>query len=625
VAFPDHAGDQRRRLLTLGALVLVVMLGLAARLFYLQIVRGPAYADLAQRNLIRPDPLPAPRGRIFDRQGRLLADNLVTYKLSLEVAHPAYADPAMLRHATAEVAALLGLDAEALAQRAERSRRYFAPITLGQDPDPQVLASLIERTDPIPGLRIECVPLRSYPCGRMAAHVLGFLGEADDREVEAGLYRPGSRLGRSGVERQYEDLLRGVDGETYVTVDALGRKTDLFPGLPPRSPVAGADLTVTLDSLLQASAEEALLGARLPGQEDRVLAGALVALNPWTGEVLACASAPTFDPNDFARGLSPAEWARLRDESRPLLNRALQAGYPPGSTFKIVTTLAGVKLIGLSRATGYEACPGSYRFGNRVFRCWKAGGHGHLLLRDAFARSCDVYYYQLGRQLGLGRLLRFAATLHADAPTGVDLPEERGGFVPTLDWYRQHLGGEPPEGNVLNLAIGQGELVLTPIELASLVGALVSDGGVRRPRVGLRAQTREGVTLWERGQPEVARVLDADAGERALLRELLEAVVMDGGGTGGRARVEGFAVGGKTGTAQNPHGEDHALFVGVAPIEAPRLVVAAILEESGHGGTMAAPVVQRVLEVFLKGRKREPRPEAPAAPEVGGAVEAEGD
>jgi penicillin-binding protein 2 len=611
VSFPDLPGDRRRRTWVLVGLVLAVIAALAARLIYLQIVRGPYYADLAQRNLIRPDPLPAPRGRILDRQGRRLADNIITHKLSLEVAHPAYRDPQVLGHACEEIATLLGIDPVALTQRAVRSRRYFAPITLGQDPDPQVLASLIERTEPIPGLRIESVPQRYYPCGTLAAHLLGYLGEVTDEELGDGTYRAGSRIGRAGVERQYEELLRGVDGETYVTVDAVGRKTDLFPGLPPRAPVAGADLTVTIDSLLQATAEQALQQVRVPGREDRAPNGAVVALDPWTGEILVCASAPGFDPNAFSHGLSDAEWAQLQGTDRPLLDRAVQAGYPPGSIFKIVTTLAGCDRIGLSRATGYDPCAGSYRYGNRVFRCWKAGGHGRLLLRDAFARSCDVYFYQLGRQLGLERLLSYAATLHADAPTGIDLPEERSGLVPTMDWYRQHLRAEPPQGSVLNLAIGQGELVLTPMEIASLVGALVSDGVVRRPHVGLRARTREGVTLWERSAPEPVRELNVPARDRALLRELLEAVVMDGGGTGSRARVEGFAIGGKTGTAQNPQGRDHALFVGVAPIDAPRLVVVAVLEESGHGGTVAAPVVQQVMQVLLKGREKKGPQEAP--------------
>lgn len=623
MAYPENAGDLRRRAWVLGGIVLAVLVLLALRLAYLQIVRGPYYADLAQRNLIRPDPLPAPRGRIFDRQGRLLADNVLTYKLSLEVAHPAYRNPDVLRHATQEIALLLGVDPDALHERAQRARRYFAPITLGQDPDPQVLASLIERTDPIPGLRIDVVPLRSYPCGTLAAHVLGYLGEASDDEVAGGLYRTGARLGRAGMERQYEELLRGVDGETYVTVDALGRKTDLFPGLPPRSAIAGTDLTISIDSLLQATAEAALQLARPPGRELREPAGAVVALDPWSGEVLVCASTPVFDPNAFSRGLTDAEWAALRGEARPLLDRVVQAGYPPGSTFKIVTTLAGLEVIGLGHGTTYDGCGGSYRFGNRVFRCWKAGGHGRLALRDAFARSCDVYFYQLGRQIGLARLTRFAASLRIGEPTGIDLPEERGGLVPTIDWYRQHLAAEPPEGNVLNLAIGQGELILTPLELASLVAAVVSDGTVRRPRLGLRAQTHEGRILWEHREPEAMRDLPISTRDRAVLRELLEAAVMDGGGTGSRARVEGFAIGGKTGTAQNPHGDDHALFVGVAPIDAPRLVVVVVVEASGHGGTYAAPVAQQVMEVFLKGKKKK-TPEGDAAAPAGAEAVASG-
>jgi len=608
VAFPENPGELRRRAWTLAAIVLGVLALLLVRLVYLQIVRGPYYADLAQRNLIRPDPLPAPRGRVFDRQGRLLADNILAYKLSLEVAHPAYRNPEVLRHATQEIALLLGADPDALFERAQRARRYFAPITLGQDPDPQVLASLIERTDPIPGLRIDVVPQRVYPCGTLAAHLLGYLGEASDEEVTAGTYRAGARVGRAGMERQYEEILHGVDGETYVTVDALGRKTDLFPGLPPRSAIAGADLTIAIDSLLQATAEEALQLARPLGHEFEEPIGAVVALDPWTGEVLVLASAPVFDPNAFSGGLTDAEWAALRGETRPLLDRAVQAGYPPGSTFKIFTSLAGMELIGLGYGSTFDGCSGAYRFGNRVFRCWKPGGHGRLALRDAFARSCDVYYYQVGRHLGLERFMRFVASLGLGEATGIDLPDERSGLVPTIEWYRQHLAAEPPAGAVINLSIGQGELVLTPIEIASVVGAVVSDGTVRRPHLGLRAETRDGRTLLDRREPERVRELPVAARDRAVIRDLMAAVV-EPGGTGGRARVADIAVGGKTGTAQNPHGGDHALFVGVAPIDVPRLVVVVVVEGVGHGGTYAAPVAQQVMEVFLKGKKK---PKAPA-------------
>ncbi len=604
MAFPEGAPDRRRaRILVL--LVLGLLLGLAARLFYLQILRGPAYAELSQRNLFRPDPIRAPRGRILDRWGRALADNLVSYSLSLEVGHPTYSDPAELRRAVEEVASALDLDVEQLHGRALRSREYFAPISVGEDLAPEAMAALIERQYPIAGLRVDRTLRRSYPYGQLAAHVLGYLAEVTEDELQAPVsgrpYRPGSRVGRAGIERQYESELRGVDGETYVTVDALGRKTDLFPGLPPVSPVAGLDLTLALDASVQAAAELALREVQPEGENAGAICAAVVALDPWTGEVVACASSPGYDPNDFARGMSAQAWAPLRGPDRPLLNRAVQAAYPPGSTFKIVTTLAGFHAGVLTEGTTFESCPGYYRFGIRTFRCWKEGGHGVLALRDAFARSCDVYYYQLGRRLGLARLTGYAATLALDTRTGIDLPEERAGLVPTVDWYEQRLGGAPPEGNVLNLAIGQGEIVLTPIEMASFVGALASDGWVRRPHLLLRVQRADGTVVLDRAEPERVRSLPISPAERGRVLSLLEAVVADPQGTGRRAQVEGFRVGGKTGTAQNPHGPDHALFVAVAPIEAPRIAVVVVLEAAGHGGVAAAPVAQRVLAAFLKG------------------------
>jgi penicillin-binding protein 2 len=606
VPFPETAGDRRRLAWTLGLLIGLVFFVLLLRLFALQVIRGPAYADLAQKNLIRPDPIPALRGRIFDRTGALLADNHVSFTLMLEVAHPDYRTGAQVEEAVAQVAGELGLDAQPLIARALRYRKLFTPVRIAEDLPPERLAPLLERLEPIAGLRVERTPRRWYPAGSCAAHALGYVGEVTLEELQAapiaGGYRPGTRIGRAGLEREYEWLLRGVPGETYVTVDAVGRKTDLFPGLPPRAAVPGADLTVALDMRLQAAAEHLLRTAQpeeaVPGDSIR---GAAVVLEAGSGEVLACASVPGFDPNRFASGLSAAEWERLQGATHPLLNRVTQALYPPGSIFKVVTTLAGREAGWLQWGTRFEPCYGSYWFGDREFGCWKPEGHGSPALRRAFAVSCDVYYYQIARRLGLAALLDYAGRTHLDKRTGIDLPEERSGLVPSLPWYRRQLGHYPPEGTALNVAIGQGELTLTPIALAAYAAALVSDGRVRPPRIALRAARRDGTPVWEAGVPPAGRELLLDEEDRALVRRLLEAAVADENATGRQARIAGHRVGGKTGTAQNPHGADHSLFLGVAPMEAPRWVALVIVERGGHGSAVAAPIARELLKMLLTG------------------------
>ncbi|MCK4302943.1 MAG: penicillin-binding protein 2, partial [Candidatus Eisenbacteria sp.] len=342
----EKVGQQRVRILCLSLLVIALLLLLAGRLFYLQIMQGHTYAEQALKNMVRPERIPAQRGRIYDREGRLLAGSRVGFNLNLEAGHPAYRDQRRLRGAVEEVAAILGRDADVLEQRALRYRRMFEPLLIARDMQISALAPFFERLYPIQGITRSSIPVRWYPNGDLAAHVLGHVGVIEEEELEkAGdlRFRRGVFLGRSGIEFQYETMLHGTDGETSVEVDAVGRTTDLFSDLPPKPAKPGSDLYLTLDARLQRVAEDALRKAQPHGEEGSApVRGSLVALDPWTGEVLVCASSPGFDPNDFAHGLTPAQWKALNDETHPLLNRVIQAAYPPGSTFKVVTALAGL-------------------------------------------------------------------------------------------------------------------------------------------------------------------------------------------------------------------------------------------------------------------------------------------
>lgn len=598
-----------RILVTATLLLFGVILG---QLVHLQLIRGGYYRQRAEDNRIRPEILHAQRGRLLDRNGKVIADNAPTYHLNFDPRDRAFRGHPALRVAVArELARILDRDEEGLLAEVERARKGGQPpVTLARNLDFAKRSAILERPDPLPGVEVRPQPARRYPYGHLAAHLIGHLGEVTEEELsDAGkgpAYRSGDLAGRAGVERSYEFFLRGAAGVEYVEVDAHGRRTNLFEELPTLPSTPGQDLVLHLDLDLQLAAEAALdsvpsLLAHDFGEDVSPRPGAVVALDVKTGGVLAMANRPAFDPNLFVSGLSKEDWRILSGAGHPLLNRSIQSSYPPGSTFKIATALAGLHEGEITPSAFMpSACTGGMFFGNRTFRCHKKEGHGSLALIDAMARSCDVYFYQVGIRLGVDRLTRYAVACSIGVPTRIDLPQERRSLVPTLDWYRSQRGGPPGPGAALNLSIGQGELLLTPLSLARFTAAVLRGGALLRPRVVREVVSPAGERLarFDSGGETVGR-LPATQEELAVVRRSLEAVVMEPGGTGRRAQVSSFRVGGKTGTSQNPHGDDHAWFVGYAPAEDPEIVVVVILEESGHGGAVAAPTAQRVLDRYL--------------------------
>lgn len=586
---------QRHFTIAVGAAFSLVLL----RLFTMQVLQGPKYRELSEENRIRVEVIAAPRGEIRDRNGTLLADNVPSFTVTLDPHDKTYADaPALLDTTVARLGTILGVEPMLLRDKVRKDgRQSFLPVRLKRNVDRETVAYVAEHESELPGVDVEFEPLRRYPMGEMASHLLGYVGEISDKELEnperAG-YLSGDLIGKMGVERQYERYLRGVAGKRFVEVNALGRKAALLGERRPVLPKRGAALTLTIDANLQRAAEQAFLpGAR----------GAAVALDPRTGEVLALASRPNYDPNEFSTGISLARWAQLSEGGNfPLFNRAIQAAYPPGSTFKPLVALAGLMTGAIHPGTTFrETCDGAFQFGRRAFRCWNPDGHGTLALRDAMARSCDVYFYQLGIRIGLERLAAFMKTTHVAERSGIDLPQERRGLFPDAAWYDKHYGaGRWSRGLVLNLSIGQGEIGLTPIKLAQLTALLANGGTLVRPHV-IRA-------VEEDGRPIRTGILGVDttgtpiafpAANIASVRASMEAVVADGHGTGYAAKVDSVRVAGKTGTAQNPHGNDHALFVCFAPVEKPRIVVAVLVENAGHGSTAAAPIAQKVMQAYF--------------------------
>ena len=612
---PQRDRDARFALLA-GLTVLsfgIVVLGLLR----LQVLQHDELTRLADQNRIRLDVIRAPRGVIRDHFGRILADNQPSFDI---VFRPAPIE-STLRVRTqvasdwlARVAGAMDGDSLDIRRRVREANRTGQTAILRRAAPYAVMAAVEESRSELAGVDVQVTPIRRYPEGGLAAQLLGYAGEINDREMadraDKG-YRLGDLIGKAGVERRYEEVLRGQDGAEFVVVNAMGKRVSTLEEGPPRLPVAGRDVYLTIDLDIQRSLVEAM---------QNVERGAGVVLDPRDGGVIAMVSKPVFDPNEFSRGISNARWKQLNSNGAfPLLNRAIQSAYPPGSTFKIVTMLSGLSN-GLVQPLSHEAssCTGGYFFGGRRFGCWKHEGHGNLDLISALQFSCDVFFYQLGLRMGLDPLQATARATGLGERTGIDLPAESRGLVPTTEYYNQrfHTKGRWPRGILLNLAIGQGELLTTPLQLATMTAVVAGRGRAVRPHVVARI---EGVESFKIAAPIEAGVTSSNENWDAVhlaMRRVIE------GGTANVVRIPGVIVAGKTGTAQNPHGDDHALFVCFAPIEQPRIAMAIVAENSGHGGSVAAPIAQHVLKrLFLADTTAAP----PPVPRVVSAADTVGD
>jgi penicillin-binding protein 2 len=596
-ADPIALGGWQRRERTLTIAVAGIFALVVLRLFVLQVLEGAKYRELSEGNRIRVEVLTAPRGEIRDRKGRLIADCIPSFTVTLDLFDKAYnKGAARLDSTLAALGPMLGVDPAELKEKIQRERKVsFLPIRLKRNVDIKSVAFVSEHRDQLPGVQVESEPLRRYPHGLMMSHLLGYVGEISDKELADPAfsdYLSGDLIGRMGIEKRYEKLLRGQDGKRFVEVNAMGRKGEFLGEKHPILPRRGLDMELTIDLDVQRAAEDAFEpGAR----------GAVVAIDPRNGEVLALASKPNYDPNEFSTGITRERWNELSSGGNyPLFNRAIQAAYPPGSTLKPFTALAGLEVGAMTPGTYFaQSCTGEYRFGSRLFGCWKHEGHGGLSMKNAIARSCDVYFYQLGLRIGLERLSDYMAKLKLSERTGIDLPQERRGLFPTLGWYDRRFGaGRWSRGVTLNLAIGQGECSLTPVKLAQLAAFLANGGTLWKPHL-IRSIAAGGAADRAPRDDSLSQVIQISAHNLDAIRDAMVAVVSDPQGTGGQARLDSIEVAGKTGTAQNPHGKDHALFICFAPADAPRIAVAVLVENAGHGSTAAAPIARKVLEGFF--------------------------
>ncbi len=564
---------------------LAVFAVLMIALFRLQVVRSDHYKQLSENNYIVEASIKAPRGIITDRNGEVIAGCRQSFSIC--------AIPRTLLRNRAEIrtlAAILQVDQEFIRSRLKKTASTYRPTAILRDVDFATLSRVEEMFTELPDVIVVSEPVRSYPDGQHFSHIVGYVGEVTPDEIEAAraAYAPGDFIGKAGVERTYEAYLRGRDGAKFVKFTPLGGAGPVdLEDLPITAPRPGMTVVLSADDSLQVIASEQLRGTR----------GCIVVLDVKTGGVLALASSPCFDPNLFATGISGDDWqAIIGAEGKPLLNRVIQSSYPPGSVYKIVTSAVGLEEGKVSRNTRFQTCRGTYRFGNRVFSCWKKEGHGITNLVDAIAVSCDVYFYQLGERLELERFGACAKTWHLDQPTGIDLPGEIDGLIPTPGYYDRAYGkGKWTKGLMLNLAIGQGELLLTPIELACFVSGIARGGDYLTPHCVDRIETAER-TEQVTGESVALQMAPATLD---VLRTAMLNVVEGQHGTGRIARVPGIKVAGKTGTAQNPHGEDHASFICFAPYEDPEIAVFVLMENAGHGGAVAAPVAREILTAYF--------------------------
>jgi len=600
----DHSEESRlftNRAILAGVLVFAAVLMVVARLVQLQIGNYAHLSTLSRDNQVKIEPLPPTRGLIYDARGVLLAGNDPSY--SLEITLDKVRD---LDAAIAELGNFIGIGEKDLSRfaRLRKRRRRFTGVPIRTGLSPEEVARFAVNGHRFPGVAVRVRPLRTYPLGRHTAHVLGYVGRINERElarIDTLNYAGTDHIGKGGVEQAYEDRLHGTVGYRQMEVNVKGRVLQV---LKQQSPQAGQDLQLFLDSRLQQEAYAALGEQR----------GALVAIDPRTGGILALVSSPSFDPNLFVDGISTVDYQVLRDSpDMPLFNRAIRGQYPPGSTVKPFISLGGLEA-GIVGITDAKWCPGYYRLPGHghKYRCWNRGGHGDVAMEKAVVQSCDVYFYQLAHDIGIDRLHAFLTGFGFGVRTGVDVTGELGGLLPSKAWKKKARAHPWFPGETLIVGIGQGSFLATPLQLAAATAALAARGHFIRPRV-VRAAKGLGSAATREFPAQVRRLPLSPRNLDAMIEAMVN-VVEDQRGTAKRIHTDAYRIAGKTGTAQvfsvkqntryresevDERMRDHALFVAFAPMEDPRIALAVIVENAGHGGSVAAPIARRILDSYL--------------------------
>ena len=595
------------RFAALGLIVLLVLSLLLVRLWTMQVLSGETYAAQAENNRVREIPIDAPRGRILDRKGRPLVTNRAA--LAVMVDPSVKSDEALI----ADLSTLLGIPVDEIQERLASVKEVaLKPRIVALDVPMTAVAYIEEHSEKFDGVNVEVVAVRDYPNGSIGAHVLGYTGEINEAELKAedlSGYRLGDTVGKSGAERQFETVLQGDRGVRRLEVDARGRLKGVIEEI---DPVPGRDIRLTIDLDVQKIAEEALAGALEEAHKQdfpKARAGAAVAMDVRTGEILAMASAPTFDPEMFTGGISSKKWKELtsKESEYPLNDRALMSAYPPASTFKLVTGAAALKT-GTAGEWSTFNCAGKWTGMGEQWKkyCWDHSGHGTVSFRRGIAESCDTVFYEIGYEFykrGKEELQKVARTLGYGAKTGIDLPGEVSGRVPDAAWKKKFNENYPEwagwlPGDTVNMAIGQGDMLATPLQVVNAYAAVANGGTLLKPHVLDVVLDAEGKPTSLKGERSEIRKVKLSKGQLGVLQRGLLDVTTDGTA---QTVFRGFgeSVAGKTGTAQVYKKDDYAWFVGYAPAEKPKYAVVVLVEQGGHGGSVAGPAARQILGKLL--------------------------
>jgi penicillin-binding protein 2 len=576
----------RVRVLIVTVVAMAGFVGLVGQLWYLQALEGGRLQEMSEKNRIRIRPVAAPRGILFDRNGLPLVDNRPAFTLSLIPREIEDRDTVLAR-----LSVLLRIPLPELQDALDRvPADSLRPQRIRRGLTMEDVTRIEERRLELPGVVVEVEPQRVYPTSTFAAHLLGYVREVSEEHLKDGRYRRGDMIGQSGLERLLDEYLRGRDGGEQIEVDALGRPVRIMRR---EEPDPGAQVITTVDRRIQEAAERAMSGR----------AGAVVVMDPRNGDVLALTSSPAFALDQFTGNLERDEWLRLvRDPLTPLMNRALQSQYAPGSVFKIVVAAAGLQegsLVPMDRTY----CNGRFHLGGWTFKDWKEGGHGHVDLRRALIQSCNIFFYQAGLKVGPEAVLRYARAFGLGAVPGTDLGGEKPGVVPMVRPARSRQGRGWHGGDTVNIAIGQGRLLVTPMQIARMMGAVANGGILWKPRLVQRVERADGTVAYASSSKMTGQV-NLSPAVWAFLRHALAGVVNEGG-TGAAARIPGIQVAGKTGTAQSvaksdaAKGQDHAWFASFAPADDPEVVVVVLVERGGKGGQVAAPIARQIYDALF--------------------------
>jgi len=574
--------DVKQRLNWLLIFVIICFSILVISLWYLQMIKGEEFKERAVENCIRSLVEDAPRGRLYDRQEELLVTNRPAVVVSII---PAEVDD--LEKLSERLSRIISISPEEISQIVKNYRENpFKPVKILDDCKTNKIVEIEERKDELKGVVLEVKPRRDYLYHDFAAHSLGYVGEIDKEELQRfgnPKFQGGDIIGKAGLEKYYDDILRGEKGGKEVEVDALGQE---IATLLYQKPVPGKDLVLTIDKDLQLFGENLFFGKK----------GSIIVSDPNSGEILVLVNRPSFNPNIFANGISNSNWQRLSsDADYPLTNRSVQGVYPPGSIFKVVTAIAALEE-GVTDRKRKIYCSGSLELAGQVFTCWKETGHGSLSIVDAIAHSCNIYFYTLGKDLGIERFNKYMQKLGLGEKTGIDLPAEAVGIIPSAQWKEREVKEIWFPGDTINLSIGQGYLLLTPLQVHNLITTIATEGEIYNLHLVKKIISVDGKTVKEI-KPEIYKKVDFSPDTFQIIKEGLRQTILKG--TGWRANIKELEVAGKTGTAQNPQGETHAWFIGFAPYENPEVCITVFIENGGEGGEAAAPIARAMLEKYF--------------------------